>query len=338
MEGWRIMNVAVIGAGSWGTALANLLVGRGHAVKIWAREPEVVDSINRKRENTLFLPGFSLEGGLLAHGDIARVLDGAELVLSASPSHAVREIATKMAAALSGKSPLIVSVSKGLETDTLKPMTEVLQEVLPEKSIVALSGPSFADEVCKRYPTTVVAASAHADAAEAVQLAMATEYFRIYTSTDPLGVQLGGALKNVIAIASGLLDGLGLGYNSKAALITRGLAEMARLGQALGCESITFAGLAGMGDLMLTAFGPQSRNRSLGQELASGRSLDEILKRRVTVAEGVRTTRAAVMLGAKMGVELPIAQEVESILFKSKEPRQALRDLMERGLKAENWS
>jgi glycerol-3-phosphate dehydrogenase (NAD(P)+) len=297
-----------------------------------------VESINQKHENTMFLPGFPLESGLLAHGDIPEALLGAQLVLSASPSHAVREIATRMAPALNDHSPLIVSVSKGLEAESLKPMTDVLQEVLPGKSIVALSGPSFADEVCKRHPTTVVAASTDAAAAEAVQIAMVSDYFRIYTSSDPLGVQLGGALKNVIAIASGLLDGLGLGYNSKAALITRGLAEMARLGQALGCDAMTFAGLAGMGDLILTAFGPQSRNRSLGQELASGRTLDEIMKRRVTVAEGVRTTRAAVMLGEKLGVELPIAQEVDQILFEGKDPRQALQDLMERGLKPENWS
>jgi glycerol-3-phosphate dehydrogenase (NAD(P)+) len=167
---------------------------------------------------------------------------------------------------------------------------------------------------------------------------MVSDYFRIYTSADPLGVQLGGALKNVIAIASGLLDGLGLGYNSKAALITRGIAEIARLGRSLGCDAMTFAGLAGVGDLMLTAYGPQSRNRSLGQELASGRSLDEILSERLTVAEGVRTTRAAVALGANCGVELPIAQEVERILFDGKEPTHALRDLMERGLRPEIWS
>jgi len=332
------MNVAVIGAGSWGTALGNLLAGSGHNVRIWAREPEVVDSINQQHENSMFLPGFALESGLISYGDLADVVQGAELVLSASPSHAVRAVATEMAPVLNDGNPIIVSVSKGLEAESLKPMTEVLEEVLPGKSVVALSGPSFADEVCNRQPTTVVAAATDATAAEAVQVAMASDYFRIYTSSDPLGVQLGGALKNVIAIASGLLDGLGLGYNTKAALITRGLAETARLGQALGCDSMTFAGLAGMGDLMLTAFGPQSRNRSLGQELASGRSLEEIQSERVTVAEGVRTTRAAVALGAQKGVELPIAQEVERILFEGKEPRHALRDLMERGLKPENWS
>jgi glycerol-3-phosphate dehydrogenase (NAD(P)+) len=332
------MKTAVVGAGSWGTALANLLAGNGHRVKMWALEPEVVDSINNIHENTLFLPGVELSGELTAHGDIAETVSGAELVLSASPSHVVREVAGRVALALKDATPLIVSVSKGLEAETLKPMTEVLEEAIPGRSIVALSGPSFADEVSQHHPTTVVAAAKDHSAAQAAQVAMSTGYFRVYTSSDPLGVQLGGALKNVIAIASGLLDGLGLGNNTNAALITRGLAEMARLGQALGCDAMTFAGLAGMGDLVLTSYGRQSRNRSLGQELASGRTLQEILAERRTVAEGVRTTRAAVALGERCGVELPIAQEVERILFQGKEPRQALRDLMERDLKPEHWS
>ena len=332
------MNTAVVGAGSWGTALANLLAGKGHSVKMWALESEVVDSINSTHENTLFLPGVKLSDDLTACGDIAETVSGAELLLSASPSHVVREISAKVAMALGDASPLIVSVSKGLEAETLKPMTEVIEEALPGRRIVALSGPSFADEVSQNHPTTVVAAAKDHAAAEAAQLAMATGYFRVYTSSDPLGVQLGGALKNVIAIASGLLHGLGLGNNTNAALITRGLAEMSRLGQALGCDAMTFAGLAGMGDLVLTSYGSQSRNRSLGQELATGRTLDEILAERRTVAEGVRTTQAAVALGARCGVELPIAQELERILFQGKDPRQALRELMERGLKPENWS
>lgn len=332
------MKVAVIGAGSWGTALGDLLAERGHDVKIWALEPEVVDSINSSHENSLFLPGVALQESMRAYADIADTVTEAELVLTASPSHAVRMVAARVAAALNNASPLVVSVSKGLEAETLKPMTEVIEEVLPGRRIVALSGPSFADEVCQRQPTTVVAASSDSAAAEAVQVAMSAEYFRIYTSRDPVGVQLGGALKNVIAIASGILDGLGLGTNSKAALVTRGLAEMARLGQALGCDPQTFAGLAGMGDLLLTAFGRQSRNRSLGQELASGRRLEELLAERRTVTEGVHTTRAAVALGARSGVELPIAQEVEKILFQGKEPRRALSDLMGRGLKPERWS
>ena len=332
------MKTAVVGAGSWGTALANLLACRGHRVKMWAFEPDVVDSINEIHENSLFLPGVKLCDGLSAHGEISEAVSDAELVLSASPSHVVREISRKIAIGLKDASPLIVSVSKGLEAETLKPMTEVIEEELPGRSVVALSGPSFADEVSQNHPTTVVAAAKDHAAAEAAQLAMATSHFRVYTSSDPLGVQLGGALKNVIAIASGLLEGLGLGNNTNAALITRGLAEMARLGQALGCEAMTFAGLAGMGDLVLTSYGRQSRNRSLGQELATGRTLNEILAKRRTVAEGVRTTKAAVALGERCGVELPIAQEVERILFQGKDPLQALRDLMERGLKPENWS
>jgi len=332
------MRVAVVGAGSWGTAIGNLLADRGHTVQIWAREPEVVASINGQRENTLFLPGFELNESLRGSNDLAEVVARSELIVTASPSHAVRDIGSRIETALNNTSPLIVSVSKGLESESLKPMTEVLEEVMPGRRIVALSGPSFADEVCMRQPTTVVVASLDQDAAEAVQRAMSADTFRIYTSADPLGVQLGGALKNVIAIASGILDGLGLGYNSKSALVTRGLAEMSRLGQALGCDPITFAGLAGVGDLLLTAFGRQSRNRSLGQELASGRPLSEILEERRTVAEGVRTTQAAVALGNRCGVELPIAKEVEKILFEGKEPRQALRDLMERGLKPEQWS
>ncbi len=332
------MNTAVVGAGSWGTALGNLLAGRGHNVTMWALESEVVESINNRHENSMFLAGVKLHDNLTAHGEISEVVSGVDLILSATPSHAVREISTKVALALGDASPLIVSVSKGLESETLKPMTEVLEESLPGRRIVALSGPSFADEVCQQQPTTVVAAANDHAAAEAAQAAMATDYFRVYTSSDPLGVQLGGALKNVIAIASGMLHGLGLGNNTNAALITRGVAEMSRLGQALGCDALTFAGLAGMGDLLLTAYGAQSRNRSLGEELAKGRSLEEILAGRRTVAEGVRTTRAAVALGARHGVELPIAQEVEKILFEGKNPQQALRDLMERGLKPENWS
>ena len=331
------MKAAVVGAGSWGTALANLLARGGHRVRIWALEQEVVDSINEVHENLLFLPGIKLSRALTAYGEVAETVSGAELVLSASPSHAVREVSERIALALGNASPLIVSVSKGLESETLKTMTEVLGEALPGRNIVALSGPSFADEVSRQHPTTVVAASKDQQAAEAAQRAMATGFFRVYTSMDPLGVQLGGALKNVIAIASGLLDGLGLGNNTNAALITRGLAEIARLGRALGCDAMTFAGLAGMGDLVLTAYGRQSRNRSLGRELAAGRTLNEILSERRSVAEGVRTTQAAVALGARCGVELPIAQEVERILFQGKQPRQALHDLMERGLKPENW-
>ncbi len=331
------MRVAVIGAGSWGTTLADLLAGNGHQVSIWAREPEVVESINRDHVNTTFLADSRLAETLVAYGEIGPALKGAELVVSAAPSHAVRQVSAQVAELLNGPTPPVVSVSKGLETESLKTMSEVLHETLPRAPVVALSGPSFAQEVYERQPTAVVAASADQPAAELVQQAFSTAHFRVYTSQDVTGVQLGGALKNVIAIAAGLLHGLKLGHNALAALITRGLAEMSRVGETLGAKPLTFAGLAGMGDLILTATGALSRNRSLGIELAEGRTLDEILAGRRTVAEGVRTARAAVELAERTGAELPIAVEVANILFEGKRPAQAVRDLMERELKAEHW-
>jgi glycerol-3-phosphate dehydrogenase (NAD(P)+) len=239
---------------------------------------------------------------------------------------------------LRGTEPLVISVSKGLETGTLNTMTQVMEQTLPGLGAVALSGPSFADEVYAKRPTAVVAAGDDPDLTKLAQQVFSTSHLRVYTSRDPLGVQLAGALKNVIAIASGILDGLGLGNNARAALITRGLAEIARLGQTLRCDPMTFAGLAGMGDLILTTSGAQSRNRSLGVELAKGRSLEQILAGRRTVAEGILTTRAAVMLSERTGVELPIAQEVGNVLFHQKELTQAISDLMERELKPEQWS
>ena len=332
------MEIAVIGGGSWGTTLANMLSRGGHQVRIWAREREVVESINRDHINPLFLPDAPLANGLRACLDIAETLQGAEFLISATPSHAVREISSQIFAALGGaRPPLVVSVSKGLEEGSLMPMTEVMEETLPGLPAVALSGPSFADEVYRQHPTAVVVAGQDVRAAETAQRVLSTSYFRVYTSRDPYGVQLGGALKNVIAIAAGVLSGLGMGHNPRAALITRGLAEMTRLGQALGCNPMTFGGLAGMGDLILTASGPQSRNRSLGEELGRGRTLADIMAERRTVAEGVRTTRAAVALSQQAGVELPIAQEVGNVLFDGKELERAISDLMERELKPEHW-
>jgi glycerol-3-phosphate dehydrogenase (NAD(P)+) len=331
------MEIAVIGGGSWGTALADMLARQEHRVRIWAREPEVVESIRVERLNSLFLPDSPLSTELRSCAEIAEAVSGVDLVVSATPSHAVRRVSADVYAALEGASPVVVSVSKGLEESTLKPMTEVMAETLPGLSTVALSGPSFAGEVYRQHPTAVVAAGRDAAAAAVTQQVFSTSYFRVYTSSDPYGVQLGGALKNVIAIAAGVLEGLGMGHNPRAALITRGLAEMTRLGQALGCNPVTFGGLAGMGDLILTAAGAQSRNRSLGEELGRGRKLDEILAGRRTVAEGVRTTKAAVTLSGQAGVELPIAQEVGNVLFDGKDLKQAISDLMERELKPEHW-
>lgn len=331
------MRVAVIGAGSWGTTLADLLARNGHVVRLWAREAEVVESIRERHENTLFLPDAPLAPGLLATGNVAEAVTGADLIVSAPPSHAVRPVAREIAAALGDHPSLLVSVSKGLEPETDQLLTHVLGEELPGRDVVALSGPSFAREVFERQPTALVAASLQPTAATAAQLAFSNSQLRVYTSGDVVGVQLGGALKNVIALAAGILVGLGLGFNTQAALITRGLAEMARLGGAMGADPLTFAGLAGMGDLLLTATGALSRNRSLGIELARGRRLSDILAERRTVAEGVQTARTAVDLAERHGVELPIAREVTRVLFEDKPPRQAIQDLMERTLKAEQW-
>jgi glycerol-3-phosphate dehydrogenase (NAD(P)+) len=332
------MQIAVIGAGSWGTTLADLLARNGHEVRIWAYEPEVVETINRDHVNQMFLADSRIAESVLAVPHLAEAVRGAELVVSAAPSHAVRDVSQTIAGALDGDlPPTVVSVSKGLETDSLKIMTEVLGETLPGPSLVALSGPSFAQEVFARQPTAVVAASDSPAAAVTAQRAFSAAHFRVYTSEDLVGVQLGGALKNVIAIAAGLLHGLRLGHNALAALITRGLAEMSRLGETLGAKPLTFSGLAGMGDLILTATGALSRNRALGIELAEGRTLTEILAGRRTVAEGIKTARAAVALEQRSGVELPIASEVANILFEGKNPEHAVRDLMERELKAEHW-
>ncbi|MDH3495437.1 MAG: NAD(P)-dependent glycerol-3-phosphate dehydrogenase [Gemmatimonadota bacterium] len=331
------MQAAVIGAGSWGTTLAHLLAGNGHTVALWAREAEVVGSINQRHVNELFLPNAPLAPTLVAHAQLAEAVRDAEVVVSAPPSLAVRSMARGIRAGLGGRRPLIVSVSKGLEPESHRFLSEVLREELPDCAVAVLSGPSFAREVYEGQPTAVVAASRDPEAAQQTQAAFSNPRFRVYTSADVVGVQLGGALKNVIALAAGILVGLGLGYNTQAALITRGLAEISRLGVALGADPLTFAGLAGMGDLVLTATGSLSRNRTVGVELGRGRRLDDILGERRTVAEGVTTARMAVELGHQAGVELPIAREVERVLFETKAPRQAIADLMERTLKAEQW-
>lgn len=334
--------IAVVGGGAWGTTLADLLARQGESVTMWAREPDVVESINREHVNALFLPGCALALGVRASGELAEVVHGAEVVVSAGPSHAVRAVMSRAAAALrgggGGARPLVVSVSKGLEPERLATMSCVLAEVLPPATPVAvLSGPSFAPEVYQRQPTAVVAAASDHAVAQRVQQVFSCGYFRVYSHTDVLGVELGGALKNVIALAAGILEGLGLGSNTRAALITRGLAEITRLGVALGADPLTFAGLAGLGDLVLTATGALSRNRSLGVELGRGKPLDEALAGRQTVAEGVNTARSAVALAERHGVELPISREVAKILFQGKPPREAVADLMERDLKAEQW-
>jgi glycerol-3-phosphate dehydrogenase (NAD(P)+) len=329
--------VAVIGGGAWGTTLADLLARKNLKVTLWAREPEVVQGINHDHLNAVFLPEAPLTPGLRASGELAEAAREADVVVSAVPSHAVRAVMTTVAGSVRG-APLVVSVSKGLEPERQDRLSCVLAEVFGLATPLAvLSGPSFAREVYERQPTAVVAASADHDVARRVQEVFSTGSFRVYSHTDVIGVELGGALKNVIALAAGIAEGLGLGFNPRAALITRGLAELTRLGLAMGADPLTFAGLAGLGDLVLTATGALSRNRSLGVELGRGRDLEAILASRNTVAEGVMTARTAVTLGERHGVELPIAREVSAILFEGKAPRQAIADLMERSPKPEQW-
>ena len=328
--------VAVLGAGSWGTTLANLLAGKGETVRLWAYEPEVVEAINRTRENPLFLPGVRLGANLRAFGDPREAVSGAGVILSAPPSHVTRAVVDGVREAVA-PGVLVVSATKGIENDTLALMSEVFAERLPEARFVALSGPSFAIEVCQGQPTAVVAAARDEASALAAQQLFATPAFRVYSGRDVVGVELAGALKNVIAIAAGILEGLGLGHNPRAALITRGLAEITRLGVAMGADPSTFAGLAGMGDLVLTTTGSLSRNRALGVALAQGQTLEEYRTAHRSVAEGANTSRAGVALGARMGVELPIIQKVCEVLFSGKPARDAVPELMGRELKAELW-
>jgi glycerol-3-phosphate dehydrogenase (NAD(P)+) len=332
--------VAVIGAGSWGTALAQLTARKGVETVLWSYETEVAEAINSEHRNPLYLSEVPLDPRLRATTEIEAAVRGATTVVSVSPSHVVRDVMARAAPHLRDGT-VLVSASKGIEFDTLKTMDEVLGEVLPPAVAgwtTFLSGPSFALEVGLGQPTAVTLASRNPAAAARAQELFQTENFRVYTNPDVRGVELGGALKNVIAIASGVVDGLGFGYNTRAALITRGLAEITRLGSALGADPMTFSGLAGMGDLILTCTGALSRNRAVGVELGQGRAIRDILGEMTMVAEGVRTARAARELARRTGVEMPIVEEVYAILYEDRNAREALENLMLRAPKPEHWS
>jgi len=328
------MRCAVVGAGAWGTALADLLARNGHGVKLWAFEADVVDSVNARHENVRFLSGHKLARTVEAHRDLAITVNDSELVAFATPSHVLRRIVKTASPSLPRKAPLVVA-TKGIEKETFCLMTDVIEQEVSGATVVALSGPSFATEVVSCQPTAVVVASTDADAAETAQLAFSSPYFRTYTHTDVIGVELGGALKNVMAVATGIAEGLGLGFNARAALVTRGLAEMIRLGSALGAQPSTFAGLAGLGDLVLTCTGSLSRNRAVGFEVGKGRRLEDVLKDRETVAEGVVTAQSARALAARQGVDMPIVDAVNRVLFEGQSPRSAIAELMTRELRAE---
>ena len=328
--------IGVVGGGSWGTALADLLAGKGFEVALWVFEPEVVAQIRVERENRYYLPGVRLAPGLSASNDLGEVVSGKDMVLVVVPSHVMRATSMRMADAL-GPGTLVVSASKGIENETLLTMSAVLRQTLDvgPGRLAVLSGPSFAVEVARRLPTVVTAACSDLAAAALVQQAFATPFFRVYTSEDTIGVELGGSVKNVIAIAAGIVDGLGLGLNTRAALITRGMTEIRRLGKKLGANPRTFTGLAGYGDLILTCTGDLSRNHTLGREIASGRRLEDILSQMRMVAEGVRTAQSVYSLSLKLDVEMPISQGVYRILHQGLPPREAVTQLMTRDLKPE---
>jgi glycerol-3-phosphate dehydrogenase (NAD(P)+) len=332
------MRAAVIGSGSFGTALANTLAARCTEVRTWAREPAVVQAINVRRENTAYLPGIPISPKVRATTSMEEALLGAEMILIATPSHATREVMRGAVRFLPEHVPL-VTVSKGIENETLLTMTKLLEDCLPEQfhpSIAMLSGPSFAKEMAAGMPTVVTVASHFEKVAQKVQSALQTESFRTYTSTDVIGVELGGALKNVIAIAAGISDGLGFGLNARSALITRGLAEISRIAVRMGANPLTLMGLSGLGDLVLTCTGDLSRNRRVGIELGKGRKLEDILAGMNQVAEGVKTAKSARDLSRRVGVELPICDQVFAIMYEGKEPRRAVIELMTRAPKAED--
>ena len=329
--------IGVVGAGSWGTAIADLLGGKGFSIDLWAYEQEVVDQIKNDRENKIFLPGFRLSDYITASDDLQAVVSDKNLVVVVVPSHVMRETSQKMAAYLSEKT-VLVSASKGIENKTHLTMSGVIREGIPQIAdhrLAVISGPSFANEVVRRFPTVVTAASTDAKTANLVQHIFATTYFRVYTSDDVLGTELGGSVKNVIAIAAGIVDGLGLGLNTRAALITRGMTEIRRLGVHLGANPRTFTGLAGFGDLILTCTGTLSRNHTVGKKIGEGRKLNDILAEMRMVAEGVKTAKSVYNLSRNCGVEMPICHEIYRILYEELSPKEAVYNLMTRDLKQE---
>jgi glycerol-3-phosphate dehydrogenase (NAD(P)+) len=329
--------VAVIGAGSWGTTLANLLAAKGEDVHLWVREAEVLQQIREEGTNELFLPGVKLSPRLKAVDSFAEALSKKEVALLVVPSHVYREVMHRVQDHLEPNT-IVVAATKGIENETLMLMSQVTEEVLGAsfaKTFCTIAGPSFAKEVSSGHPTAVTLACRDPQTACRMQRLFATDYFRVYMSSDVIGVQLGGALKNVVALAAGAADGMGFGHNARAALITRGLAEMTRLGLVLDADPLTFAGLAGLGDLVLTCTGDLSRNRSVGIKIGRGLSLEEIVGRMQMVAEGVKTTRSAFELAGQMAVEMPITEQMYEILYNRKNPREVVKALMSRGLKAE---
>lgn len=336
----KINTTAVIGAGSWGTALAILLAKKGEQVYLWGHEREHMENLKKDKENKLFLPDFPLPDGLNLTDDLRQALSGADCVVMVVPSHVYREVFQQVLPYLK-EGTLVTSAVKGIEIGTRMTMHQIMEDVSQEKKnsfhLGVISGPSFAREVAGEQPTAVTVAFDNEEAAVVVQQLFSTDYFRTYTSFDVMGLEISGALKNVIAIGAGISDGLGFGLNTRAALITRGLAEMSRMGVALGADKATFAGLGGLGDLVLTCTGNLSRNRSVGLKLGEGKKLDQILAEMTMVAEGVKTTKSCYNLAKQLGVDMPILDQMYQVLYEDKPCAAAVNDLFERDLKKEDF-
>jgi glycerol-3-phosphate dehydrogenase (NAD(P)+) len=334
----RSERVAVLGAGSWGMAIANLLCRKGHTIRIWEFDPAACNKLKAIRKLPSKLPGINLEHDIEVTDDIAESVDGADFVCCVVPAQNLRSAIRGLAGIKPEIKPVFVNLAKGIEVGSLKRMSEVIEEESPEEmrsGVCTVSGPSHAEEVAREMPTAITAASGNLKAAEAVQQLFLTPKFRVYTSTDLLGVELAGSLKNVIALAAGMLDGLGMGDNTRGALLTRGLAEIVRLGILMGADAMTFSGLSGIGDLVTTCLSKHSRNRFVGEQVGRGRKLKDILAKMSMVAEGVQTTRSAYALAEKYRAEMPITTEVHRVLFENKPPEQAINDLMTRDPKSE---
>ena len=329
--------IGVVGAGSWGTALAKLLADKGFALDLWVFEPEVKAQIEQTRENKVFLPGFTLPDNLIPHNDLETVVKNKQLVLVVVPSHCMRAVSLEMKAFL-GPDTIVVTASKGIANVTHQTMTDILSEIIdfiPSTNFAVLSGPSFAKEVAAKVPTVVAVASKSRGVSEYIQAVFSCPSFRVYVNDDPVGTQIGGAVKNVLAIAAGICDGMNMGLNPRAALITRGLTEMTRLGSKMGADPLTLSGLAGVGDLLLTCTGELSRNYTVGKQIGQGKKLDEIISEMRMVAEGVKTTRSVYNLSKKLKVDLPICNEVYAVLFEDRPVADTVARLMNRSLKHE---
>lgn len=328
--------IAIIGAGAWGTALALVLAKKGHAVRMWEYFSEYAEKLRTTRENSKFLPGITIPDSVAITNDLKEAITGCEIAVLVVPSQTMRSVVRKINS-LDNTLKIMVTASKGVEKETLARMSEVISDEMDKAvQVCSLSGPSHAEEAARELPTTVVAASKDCETAKVVQDLFMTDYFRTYTSEDIVGVELGGSLKNVIALAAGVVDGLGLGDNAKAALLTRGLAEMSRLGKALGAEAGTFAGLSGMGDLIVTCTSRHSRNRRVGEEIGRGRTLKEVLDEMEMVVEGVETAKSVHLLAERSGVDMPIAGQVHRILFENTSAKLAVKELMQRPGRSEN--